>query len=73
MWLHRVLTRLEDGQGSEADLDLLLSLSDEISGKVLCALGDFSVSPVVATVKQFRDEYLAHVRDGKCPFGSWAL
>jgi len=71
-WLHKVLTRLEQGQGSEADLDLLLSLSDEISGKVLCALGDFAVSPVVATVSQFRDEYLAHVRQGRCPVGSWA-
>jgi NADH-quinone oxidoreductase subunit F len=73
MWLHEVLSRLEQGQGCEADLDLLLSLSDEISGKVLCALGDFAVSPVVATVKQFRDEYLAHLREAKCPFGSWAL
>jgi NADH-quinone oxidoreductase subunit F len=73
MWLFKVLTRLEEGRGSEADLDLLLSVSDEISGKVLCALGDFSVSPVVATVKQFRDEYLAHLTEGKCPFGSWAL
>ncbi len=73
MWLHKILTRLEEGSGSEADLDLLLSLSDEISGKVLCALGDFAVSPVVATVTQFRDEYLDHLRLGKCPFGSWAL
>jgi NADH-quinone oxidoreductase subunit F len=52
---------------------MLLSLSDEISGKVLCALGDFAVNPVVATVNQFRDEYLDHLRLGKCPFGSWAL
>ncbi len=40
------------GQGRQSDLDLLLSLSGEISGKVLCALGDFATSPVVATVKQ---------------------
>ena len=73
MWLHKVLERLEAGHGSESDLDLLLSLSDEISGKVLCALGDFAVSPVVATVNQFRDEYLAHVKEHRCPFGSWAL
>jgi len=73
MWLFKVLTRLEEGRGSEADLDLLLSLSDEISGKVLCALGDFAVSPVVATVTQFRDEYLEHMRAGKFPLGSWAL
>ncbi|MBV9120358.1 MAG: NADH-quinone oxidoreductase subunit NuoF [Chloroflexi bacterium] len=72
MWLFKVLTRLEEGQGTATDLDLLLSLADEISGKVLCALGDFSVSPVVSTVTQFRDEYLRHVDEGRCPFGSWA-
>jgi NADH-quinone oxidoreductase subunit F len=71
-WLHKILVRLEDGRGCEADLDLLLSVSDEIAGKVLCALGDFSVSPVVATVNQFRDEYVEHLRQGKCPFGSWS-
>jgi NADH-quinone oxidoreductase subunit F len=54
-----------------ADLDLLLSLSGEISGKVLCALGDFATSPVVATVKQYRDEYVAHIEAGKCPFEPW--
>ncbi|MDE3075016.1 MAG: SLBB domain-containing protein, partial [Chloroflexota bacterium] len=72
MWLHKILARLEEGRGSEADLDLLLSLSDQVAGKVLCALGDFAVSPVVATVKQFRDEYLAHIQQGRCPMGSWA-
>ncbi|MBV8087081.1 MAG: NADH-quinone oxidoreductase subunit NuoF [Chloroflexi bacterium] len=71
-WLHKILVRLEEGVGTEGDLDLLLSVADEIAGKVLCALGDFSVSPVVATVHQFRDEYLEHLRLGKCPFGSWA-
>jgi NADH-quinone oxidoreductase subunit F len=53
------------------DLDLLLSLSSEISGKVLCALGDFATSPVVATVKQYRDEYEQHIRQGACPFEAW--
>jgi len=73
MWVHKVLQRLEAGQGTEADIDLLLSLADEINGKVMCPLGNFSTSPVVSTVKQFRAEYEAHVREGKCPFGSWTL
>src|ERR1051326_5477438 len=68
MWVHKVLQRLEAGQGSMADVDLLLSLADQILGKVMCPLGNFSTSPVVSTVKQFRDEYEAHVRAGKCPF-----
>jgi NADH-quinone oxidoreductase subunit F len=70
-WLHKILVRLEDGRGSEADLDLLLSLSGEISGKVLCALGDFATSPVTATIKHFRDEYLEHFRLGHCPYEPW--
>ncbi len=71
MWLHRVLVRLEEGRGSEADLDLLLSLSGEMSGKVLCALGDFATSPVVSTIKHYRDEYLAHLKLGRCPYEPW--
>lgn len=70
-WLHKVLVRLEEGRGSETDLDLLLSLSGEISGKVLCALGDFATSPVTATVNHFREDYLEHFRLGRCPYDKW--
>jgi len=38
---------------------------------VLCALGDFATSPVVATVKQFPDEYMTHIEHGACPFPAW--
>ena len=69
--LWKVLRRIEDGRGVPGDLDLLLSLSGEISGKVLCALGDFATSPVVATVKQYRDEYMAHIDQQRCPFEPW--
>jgi NADH-quinone oxidoreductase subunit F len=70
-WLFKILSRIEAGRGVPGDLDLLLSLSGEISGKVLCALGDFATSPVVATVKQYRDEYEAHITSGACPFEAW--
>ena len=63
-WLFKILTRIEAGPRRTGDLDLLLSLSGEISGKVLCALGDFATSPVVATVKQYRDEYERHIAEG---------
>ena len=66
-----VLDRLEHGKGNAEDLELLLSLADRISGKVLCALGDFATSPVVATIKHFRAEYLAHVELGRCPKPEW--
>jgi NADH-quinone oxidoreductase subunit F len=70
-WLFKILSRIEAGHGAPGDLDLLLSLSGEISGKVLCALGDFATSPVVATVKQYQGEYMAHIEAGKCPFEPW--
>jgi NADH-quinone oxidoreductase subunit F len=71
MWLHKVLTRIEGGQGRKSDLDLLLSLSSEISGKVLCALGDFATSPVVSTVMSYREEYERHIELGRCPYDPW--
>ena len=64
-WLHKTLVRIQNGGGREEDLDLLLSVSSEISGKVLCALGDFATSPVVATIRNFRDEYVEHIRSGR--------
>ncbi|MFQ5946675.1 MAG: NADH-quinone oxidoreductase subunit NuoF [Anaerolineae bacterium] len=67
-WLSRVLEDLETGQGSRSDIDLLLSVCDEISGKVLCPLGDFATSPVTSSILHFRDEYEAHVELGRCPF-----
>src|SRR6266540_4986679 len=70
-WLFKILQRIEQGRGVPGDLDLLLSLSGEISGKVLCALGDFATSPVPATVKQYRDEYVAHIEGGRCPHPAW--
>jgi NADH-quinone oxidoreductase subunit F len=70
-WLFKVLSRIEQGRGAPADLDLLLSLSAEISGKVLCALGDFATSPVTATVKQYRPEYERHIQEQRCPFPAW--
>jgi NADH-quinone oxidoreductase subunit F len=70
-WLFNVLSRIEAGRGVPGDIDLLLSLSGEISGKVLCALGDFATSPVVATVKQYRDDYERHINARACPFDPW--
>jgi NADH-quinone oxidoreductase subunit F len=70
-WLFKVLTRIEAGHGKESDLELLLSVSGEIAGKVLCALGDFATSPVVATVNQYREEYQRHIDEKGCPFPAW--
>ncbi len=67
-WLVQVLTRLEAGQGSEADLEQLLDQCENIAGRSFCALGDGATSPVVSSVNLFREEYLAHLEHGGCPF-----
>lgn len=67
-WLVQALSRLEAGQGSEADLDQLLDQCDNILGRSFCALGDGATSPVSSSIQHFRDEYLAHLAQGGCPF-----
>ena len=67
-WLVQVLGRLERGEGTEADLDLLLDQCDNIMGRSFCALADGAVAPISSSIEFFRDEYLAHFRNGGCPF-----
>jgi NADH-quinone oxidoreductase subunit F len=67
-WLEQILGRIEGGRGRMEDLDLLLDASDNIRGKTVCALADGAVSPVTGTLKYFREEYEAHIRQGRCPF-----
>ena len=52
------------------DLDLLSSISGNIAGKTLCAFGDAAVTPVLTTLKHFRHEYEAHIREGRCTLGA---
>jgi NADH-quinone oxidoreductase subunit F len=67
-WLVQTLSRLERGQGTESDLDLLLDQCDNILGRSFCALGDGATSPISSSIEYFRDEYLAHLTHGGCPF-----
>jgi len=67
-WLVQTLAALERGQGSESDLDLLLDQCDNILGRSFCALADGAVSPIASSIEYFRDEYLAHLSHGGCPF-----
>jgi NADH-quinone oxidoreductase subunit F len=66
-WLAQIYERLESGTGHREDVDKLLDISDAIFGKSFCALGDGAASPVLSSIKHFRDEYVAHL-DGGCPF-----
>jgi NADH-quinone oxidoreductase subunit F len=67
-WLVQVLQRLERGRGSEEDLELLLDQCDNILGRAFCALGDGATSPITSSIQYFRQEYLAHLEQGGCPF-----
>ncbi len=67
-WVVQLLQQLEEGQGSEADLDKLLDICDNITGRAFCALGDSIQAPVASSIKYFRDEYIEHQRQGGCPF-----
>jgi NADH-quinone oxidoreductase subunit F len=66
-WLHNILKKIERGDGQTRDLDLLVSISNNIVGKTLCAFGDAAATPVLSTVRTFRAEYEAHIREGRCP------
>lgn len=71
-WLVQILERLEAGNGSEADLETLLDLCDNITGRAFCALADGATAPITSSLEHFKDEYLAHFTHGGCPFDPMA-
>ncbi len=62
-----ILERIVEGKGEDGDIELLLELADTISATALCGLGKSAASPVVSTIKSFRDEYEAHIYEKRCP------
>lgn len=65
--LLEILTRICEGNGQEGDIELLESLCTEIKSASLCGLGQGAPNPVVSTIKYFRDEYEAHIKEKRCP------
>lgn len=64
-----ILTRISKGEGKEGDIELLEELCLSIKDGALCGLGQTAPNPVLTTIKYFRNEYEAHIRDKKCPAG----
>ncbi|MGN1163182.1 MAG: NADH-ubiquinone oxidoreductase-F iron-sulfur binding region domain-containing protein [Candidatus Ornithospirochaeta sp.] len=64
-----ILERIVAGNGQEGDIELLEELADTISNTALCGLGKSAPNPVVSTIRNFREEYVAHIRDKRCPAG----
>jgi NADH-quinone oxidoreductase subunit F len=67
-WLVRAIQRLEDGKGTDEDLETILDVGDNIVGRAFCALGDAAPVPITSAIKYFRDEIIQHQKEGGCPF-----
>ncbi len=66
-WLFKILGKIERGDGELKDIALLENVAGLITGKTLCAFGDAAATPVLTTLQNFKDEYMAHVKEGRCP------
>ncbi|MBI2831646.1 MAG: NADH-quinone oxidoreductase subunit NuoF [Chloroflexi bacterium] len=66
---NQILTDITEGRGKEGDIELLEELSGTLIDGSLCALGATSANPVLSTIRYFRDEYEAHIKDKTCPAG----
>ena len=65
-----ILERIVDGKGRDGDIELLEELANTISNTALCGLGKTAPSPVISTIKNFREEYEAHIYEKRCPAGA---
>ncbi|MGE4283218.1 MAG: NADH-quinone oxidoreductase subunit NuoF [Clostridia bacterium] len=67
--MHEILEKITNGNGTMEDIDKLEVLAKNIKGSALCGLGQTAPNPILSTLRYFKDEYIAHVRDKKCPAG----
>lgn len=67
--MHGLLTKITEGEATEEDLALLEEICEVTKFTSLCGLGQTSPNPVMSTLRYFRDEYLAHIREKRCPAG----
>lgn len=71
-WMHRVISRIEHGQGRQQDLDMVVDVSKHIEGHTICAFGDAAAWPVQGSIQHFRDEFQYHIDHGCCLVGPGA-
>jgi NADP-reducing hydrogenase subunit HndC len=65
--MHKILTNITEGKGREGDIELLEELSETAIEASLCALGKSAPNPILSTIRYFRDEYEAHIKEKRCP------
>ena len=68
----RILDRIERGLATMEDLDNLLALSENMTGKTICVLNDSCAAPIVSGIQKFRAEFEAHITGKRCPMGATA-
>ena len=71
-WVTKIMERIERGGGTMHDLDTLLELSENMTGKTICVLSDSCAAPVVSGIQKFRHEFEAHITGKRCPMRSAA-
>jgi len=67
-WMEKILMRIENGQGTMKDIDLLVDIAKHVEGNTICPLGDAAAWPVASAIRHFREEFEEHVKLQKCPF-----
>ena len=68
-WLVQMMRRIKDGHGKMEDLDHLVRICNGIGGKTICAFGDAEITPILSTLKHWREEYEFHIREKRCKVG----
>ena len=66
-WTTRILERIEAGDGTMEDLDTLLDIADQMTGKTICVLSDSCATPVVSGITKWKHEFEAHIKQKRCP------
>ena len=67
--MYEILEKITEGKGEEGDIEKLESLAQNIKASALCALGQTAPNPILSTLRYFRDEYEAHIKEKRCPAG----
>jgi NADH-quinone oxidoreductase subunit F len=67
-WLHKILKRIEEGRGQMDDLEVLKGVCRNMKGQTICVLSDSAAMPTESYLRYFAEEFVAHIREGRCPF-----
>ena len=68
-WMERIMWRLEHGLGTLQDLDMIDQIAEQACGRTICVFAEAFSWPAQSYLKKFKDEFVAHVKQGRCPQG----